>query len=387
MELISFLPCTTSQTVTARLGEGSGPLKLQCSLCDTKERDYSGASLPSISAPPGANKEEALIYLEALTASPSLQRSKRPRVLLAEAIRRSISHSCDGSEVDLNRSAIGQWCLKSLHSSLRELRLAAGRTVATFLRDDIASEVRKKNRILVLEFLRELAERGDTAEQESVIFAIGQLARVCGGQELNIALLRLVEYLGHTNALVNGMAYNEILNLASALGKKPVELFRPFWQNVAPAAVKDLLTLPQKVQQLADLLQLSVSQFLLLTQTSTLPFLVLSKRSDVLHRLAFMRGAETPVEHLCMQPSKNLAAIVALLLRQPSTNIEDNVMDLLAEAAPAFKEYDLATLVKLEPILIACDLLKAAAGADQAQRPLVGTAAIYSEAKLTLSSR
>ncbi len=34
--------------------------------------------------------------------------------------------------------------------------------------------------------------------------------RVSTGDELNIILLRLVEYLGHTNPLVCGLAYDEV---------------------------------------------------------------------------------------------------------------------------------------------------------------------------------
>jgi hypothetical protein len=34
--------------------------------------------------------------------------------------------------------------------------------------------------------------------------------RVSGDVELNIVLLRLVEYLGHTNPVICGLAYNEV---------------------------------------------------------------------------------------------------------------------------------------------------------------------------------
>ncbi len=33
---------------------------------------------------------------------------------------------------------------------------------------------------------------------------------ICNDEELNIVLLRLVEYLGHTNSLVHGVAYDEV---------------------------------------------------------------------------------------------------------------------------------------------------------------------------------
>ena len=36
------------------------------------------------------------------------------------------------------------------------------------------------------------------------------LHRVSTGDEMNIVLLRLVEYLGSTNALLSGLAYDEV---------------------------------------------------------------------------------------------------------------------------------------------------------------------------------
>ena len=41
-------------------------------------------------------------------------------------------------------------------------------------------------------------------------FLVLTISSVTGETELNIILLRLVEYLGHTNPLVCGIAYNEV---------------------------------------------------------------------------------------------------------------------------------------------------------------------------------
>lgn len=46
-----------------------------------------------------------------------------------------------------------------------------------FLRSDIASRVRQKNRTSVVEFLDALVNRGVLAEQETLILAYGQVAR------------------------------------------------------------------------------------------------------------------------------------------------------------------------------------------------------------------
>ncbi len=42
------------------------------------------------------------------------------------AWRRLVLHSVDAEFLDLETSTAGQWCLQSLKSSVRELRVAAG---------------------------------------------------------------------------------------------------------------------------------------------------------------------------------------------------------------------------------------------------------------------
>lgn len=42
------------------------------------------------------------------------------------SLKRLIVHTDDPEVFDLETSLLGQWCLKSLQSSMRELRIAAG---------------------------------------------------------------------------------------------------------------------------------------------------------------------------------------------------------------------------------------------------------------------
>lgn len=103
---------------------------------------------------------------------------------------------------------------------------------------------------------------------------------------------------------------------------------------------------------------------LLSTQTDTLPHLVLTKRKDILQRIATVQGAT--IEDICTQPRKNLAGILALLLCQPVADVEKNAMDALMSVAPGFhKHNDLSAWIKMEPVLLACEILKSAA--DQAE--------------------
>lgn len=66
-----------------------------------------------------------------------------------------------------------------------------------------------------------------------------------------------------------------------------------------------------------------------------------------------------------------MAAILAYLLIQPSTDIESMIIALLTEVTPEFSNVDLAELAEAKSITIATELLKAAAEDDEAKRPKV----------------
>ena len=61
-----------------------------------------------------------------LCQSPEVHSSGKNRVLAVLAIRSFIMHTRAAVYVDLSNSFFAEWCLKCLHSSLRELRVAAG---------------------------------------------------------------------------------------------------------------------------------------------------------------------------------------------------------------------------------------------------------------------
>jgi serine/threonine-protein kinase ATR len=147
-----------------------------------------------------------------------------------------------------------------------------------------------------------------------------------------------------------------------------MELLRPFWRSIGFAVIKDIHNKPQKAQQLSDLTEQSVNSLLLLTHTDTLPHLVLTKRKDILQRIATARG--TSIQDICTQPRRNLAGILALLLCQPVADVEKNAMDALVAVAPAFRENgnDLSDWVKLEPVMVACEVLKSAADQHETRR-------------------
>ena len=120
---------------------------------------------------------------------------------------------------------------------------------------------------------------------------------------------------------------------------------------------KNLQSRPYMAEQLCDLLGMTVDDFLRLTEVHVLPHLVLSRKREVIARIGGThQDAKTPFD-ICSEKD-NLAAILAFLLRQPSADPQKVIMSTLADVDPAFGDRTLAELVRIEPILIACDLLK-----------------------------
>ncbi len=109
---------------------------------------------------------------------------------------------------------------------------------------------------------------------------------------------------------------------------------------------------------MAELLGISVSEFLILTQSYTVPWLVLTKRVDIIRRISEARqDAEDWL--VCMEWS-NLVPILALLHVQDVTDIETFTMSLLKHVSVRFKEFDYSDLISIEPASQALLLLKAA---------------------------
>jgi serine/threonine-protein kinase ATR len=69
---------------------------------------------------------EAILILTTLVKSPAFHDSRRSRVLAMVAVKSFAIHFRDEDFFNLETSGLGQWCLQSLQSSMRELRIAAG---------------------------------------------------------------------------------------------------------------------------------------------------------------------------------------------------------------------------------------------------------------------
>ena len=147
-----------------------------------------------------------------------------------------------------------------------------------------------------------------------------------------------------------------------------IKLFAPYWRTIAVTVVQDIHRRPQVAQQISDLLAMSVSDFLSMTQVHTVPFLVLTKKQDVLQRIADACGQSIMV--LCREHN-NLAAILSCVLLRSSKDAENLIMALLNAVSPEFGNVDCAELLKSEPQSTASELLRAAGENDETKESKV----------------
>jgi len=294
-----------------------------------------------------------------LVLVPSVSRHSQARVTAMVALRNVVIHTQNAETLKLAQTPAGEWCLQSLRSSSRDMRLASARTLQAYVmsRGTDKSSLIHDNRVVALDYSQSLWDKGEVTGQESVVMALSHAGQVVADEELNIILLRLVEYLGHTNPYISGLVYAELQRLAQALSTTPANLVRPFWRTVSIVIIKHFTSRPGIAQYLCDLLGLYIDGLLLLIEPYALPYLVLTRNLPIIERIAAAHGGSTSAYHLCTQ-ERNLINILSFLLTQPSEDPEKMIAETLQSISDDFNINDVSSWVGHYPVQIACELLK-----------------------------
>jgi serine/threonine-protein kinase ATR len=190
-------------------------------------------------------------------------------------------------------------------------------------------------------------------------------------QELNLVLLKLVEYLGHENDVITALAFQELSNIAAARGSSTAELFKPFWRGLAHLAVKDVIVNPRITTLVADLLGISVNEFLVDVQSYALPWLVLQGKKDVVERISAARKHGNV--HSTIVDTTNCGPILALLLIQPVEDVAAFAMAKLSEISSHFSSMEFPQLARSELTQIVLEVFKLAAEGGGARKLAVGS--------------
>ncbi|KAB5547104.1 protein kinase rad3, partial [Coniochaeta sp. 2T2.1] len=373
IELLCRVCCAADNTLIITRSVDAGSPRTFCSHCEDGGQESS--HLPDCLDK--SSKTTACAMFASIVRIPAFLESRRPRVVAMISLRRILQHSPDSQFWDLQRTGgLGQWCTQSLQSSIRELRLAAGRALAAFLgaygHATCEESILDRNRVYVVGVLKLLSDKNVPHLHETCIAAWGQVGRVAPDEELNLVLLQLLEYLGHRNMIVSAFAFNEIAAVADARRVIPRQLFAPFWRTLGFTAVKDLVSKPQTSKMVAELLHTGVPVLLRLVQTHAIPWLVLTKKREVIQKIAEARGEQEIWQAVI--DGDNLGATLALLLVQDVPNLPEYCMSLFRHVSPHFEDFNLVNLLGSEPTMTALELLKACGDADEARKPRIRAA-------------
>ncbi|RYP19412.1 hypothetical protein DL765_003385 [Monosporascus sp. GIB2] len=358
IDVLGYIGCAADNTLVIADRTQANPPTLHCSRChDVVDNRNTPLCLdPTI-------KKKALGLFSSLIQLPSFAASRRPRVTAMVALRRLGKHCCDPEFLDIETSVAAQWCWKSLQSSVRELRIASGRTLAVFLSElsTDTSDTIYKNRTIVLKLLRSLSEQNQPHLTETCIMAWSQIGSVVTEDQLNLVLIKLVEYLGHASVITSATAFTECRQTT------PRQLLEPFWRSLAFSAVKDCVTQPKLIRILAELMLMNIQDLILYIHGHAMPWLVLTKKRDIIQKIAEVRGEEEPWQP-CLD-NANLGPILALLLVQEVSDVQEYSMTLLRQISSHFDGLSLVELLQMEPLITTLELLKAAGDADETHKP------------------
>ncbi|KAI1825007.1 phosphatidylinositol 3 [Xylaria intraflava] len=371
IHLIAHVCCAADETLIMIAGDNEGFPKFNCLNCHSSRECPDNPTCIDALA-----KKAAIDTFICLLQTPAFSESRKPRVAAMVSLKRMARH-CNSLEfLDMENSFAAQWCLKSLHSSQRELRIAAGRTLTVFLahtgRCANKSAVVKQNRGMTLGILRTLSDQNQPKFTESCILAWSQVALVLPDDELILVLVKLVEYLGHESEVASAAAFTEILQLARYRSMSARQLFELYWNSLAYLAVKDMIAQPKLSRLLAEMQDMSLTQLLLHIQAYALPYLVLNKKKDVIQKIAEIRNEKEPWQP-CLD-NANLGRILALLLTQETADIQQYTMSLLQHISPHFDQFSLVDLLQIEPLATTLNILKAAADADGSRKSYIRSA-------------
>ncbi|KAI1080546.1 phosphatidyl inositol 3-kinase [Whalleya microplaca] len=371
IELLGYVCCAADDTLLMSYKKNVNLPRYDCRYCQASRSPQDAPLCLDFAA-----KKIISEIFASLIQLPSFVELQRPRVTAMITLRRIAKHCSDTEFLDMEVSLTAQWCLKSLQSSVRELRIAAGRTLAVLLSNSsqsgIALRVARKNYGTALGILRSISEQNLPHLTESCILAWSQVGSVVSDDQLNLVVVKLVDYLGHASTITSAAAFTEILKLARSRSLTPRQLLGPFWRYLAFSATKDLTSRPKLTRLLAEMLDMTVSELLLYIQEHALPWLVLTKKKDVIQKIAEVRNEKEPWQP-CLD-NANLGPILALLLTQDTPDVQQHSMSLLRHISPHFDGFSLVELLRIEPVATVLELLKVAGDADEDRKPQIRNA-------------
>lgn len=114
------IACASSAALEVVRNHGGKVITTKCLICDAQS--FTPSTKPQISS---VNRE-VIAVLTNIVKSAGFLDSRKPRIVAMLALKKFAIHFDEPELLDLDISPLGQWCLQSLQSSMRELRISAG---------------------------------------------------------------------------------------------------------------------------------------------------------------------------------------------------------------------------------------------------------------------
>lgn len=119
LDILGKICCATAEKLLKKPSDVIKRETLFCQTCDTDQYQNDRAGNEEH---PGFEEIWSLFNF----ILPRLTRTPGPRISAMVALRRILMHAPNSSQMHISNSASGEFCLHSLRSSIRELRVATG---------------------------------------------------------------------------------------------------------------------------------------------------------------------------------------------------------------------------------------------------------------------
>lgn len=123
LDAIGKVSCSAAGSLSRKHSEVTTQDTLYCELCDNEQ--YQDDPVVGHEYPDLEDLWNIFNFV-----LPKLTRTPGPRIAAMVALRRVLMHSASSNEMHLSSSSCGEFCLHSLRSSNRELRVATGYVVS-----------------------------------------------------------------------------------------------------------------------------------------------------------------------------------------------------------------------------------------------------------------
>ncbi|CAE6445919.1 unnamed protein product [Rhizoctonia solani] len=174
-----------------------------------------------------------------------------------------------------------------LERSERSVRLAAGRAIVQFI--ETRQRMQGNQQDLTgrpLAIMNRLVLEGKGSVKETALSVLCDVGKVASEYVLGQVILTHITLLQQQNLVIKGLAYAQILELASFLNKAPFQLLSPYFKQITPFIVDRLSTSSGVLHDVCQLLTVSPRDFLTYTRASALAAAIRSCNKAVIDVIA-----------------------------------------------------------------------------------------------------